>query len=99
MASDDRGPLLYAYRPIPANPMTVAVLLLVLVVTLVIGPIAAGPEGLWPLGGLCFIPVGLVPVSLPVVKPSPAFAFEGGTQLYLPLSQGLPGEAPLYPWS
>src|SRR2546426_1024441 len=69
MASDDRGPLLYAYRPIPANPMTVAVLLLVLVVTLVIGPIAAGPGGLWPLGGLCFLPLGLVLVAIPGFDP------------------------------
>src|SRR2546425_12569086 len=50
MARPDRGPLLYAYRPIPANPMTVAVLLLGLVVTFVIGPIAAGPRGPWPPG-------------------------------------------------
>src|SRR5712692_4449928 len=35
MASETRGALLYAYRPIPANPMTVAVLLLGLVVTFV----------------------------------------------------------------
>ncbi len=59
MASETRGALLYAYRPIPANPMTVAVLLLGLVVTFVIGPIAAGPEGLWPLDGLCFVPIAL----------------------------------------
>src|SRR6266571_4396531 len=59
MSGPDRGPLLYAYRPIPANPMTVAVLLLGLVVTFVIGPIAAGPEGLWPLGGLCFVPLAV----------------------------------------
>src|SRR6266705_3030202 len=60
MTSEARGPLLYAYRPIPANPMTVAFLLIGLVVTFVIGPVAAGPEGLWPLGGLCFVPLTLV---------------------------------------
>src|SRR2546426_10030523 len=60
IVSPDRGPLLYAYRPIPANPMTVAVLLLGLVVTFVIGPIAAGPEGLWHLGGYCFGPLSVV---------------------------------------
>src|SRR6266705_2563668 len=59
MTSEARGPLLYAYRPIPANPMTVAVLLIGLVVTFVIGPVAAGPEGLWPLGGLCFVPLAV----------------------------------------
>src|SRR2546428_6307766 len=99
MASDDRGPLLYAYRPIPANPMTVAVLLLVLVVTLVIGPIAAGPEGLWPLGGLCFIPLGLVLVAIAVFKPSPTFVFEEGIEISLPWWRRLAGDRRYYRWS
>src|SRR2546427_13256897 len=91
MASDDRGPLLYAYRPIPANPMTVAVLLLVLVVTFGIGPIAAGPEGLWPLGGVCFVPLRLVLVAIAVVKPRPAFGFTDGIEVSLSLWRGLAG--------
>src|SRR5256712_614562 len=99
MASDDRGPLLYAYRPIPANPMTVAVLLLVLVVTFGIGPIAAGPEGLWPLGGLCFIPLGLVPVAFAGFKPSPTFVFEDGVEISLPLWRRLAGGRRYYRWS
>src|SRR5206468_1015700 len=37
MPGPDRGPLLYAYRPIPANPTTVAVLLLGLVVRIARG--------------------------------------------------------------
>src|SRR5205823_2923719 len=56
MENGGRGALLYAYRPIPANSMAVALLLLVLVVTFGIGPLVAGPDGLWPLGGLCFAP-------------------------------------------
>src|SRR2546428_10895704 len=99
MASDDRGPLLYAYRPIPANPMTVAVLLLVLVVTLVIGPIAAGPEGLWPLGGPCLIPLGLVLVAIAVFKPSPTFPFEEGIEISLPRWRRLAGERRYYRWA
>src|SRR5207245_7269874 len=99
MASDDRGPLLYAYRPIPANPMTVAVLLLVLVVTFGIGPIAAGPEGLWPLGGLCFIPLGLVLVAIAVFKPSPTFVFEDGVAISLPLWRRLASGRRYYRWS
>src|SRR3989441_8336677 len=91
MASDNRGPLLYAYRPIPANPMTVAVLLLVLVVTFGIGPIAAGPEGLWPLGGLCLIPLGLVLGAIALFKPSPTFAFEEGLEISLPWWRHLAG--------
>src|SRR5437879_12718831 len=92
MPGPPRGPLPYAYRPIPANPMTVAVLLLGLVVTLVIGPIAAGPEGLWPLGGLCFVPVALVVAAVIVFKPSPTFVFENGIEISLPLwRRGLGG--------
>src|SRR5438132_7082 len=52
MESEGRGALLYAYRPIPANPMAVALLLLVLVVTFGIGPLVAGLDGLSPLGGI-----------------------------------------------
>src|SRR2546422_10974416 len=99
MASPDRGPLLYAYRPIPANPMTVAVLLLVLVVTFGIGPIAAGPEGLWPLGGLCFVPPGLVLVAIAVFKPSPTLVFEAGIGISLPLGRPLAGGGRHYPGS
>src|SRR2546426_11792581 len=96
MASDDRGPLLYAYRPIAASPMPVAVLLLVLVVTFGIGPIAAGPEGLWPLGGLCFVPLGLVLVAIAVFKPSPTFVFEEGIEISLPWWRRLAGDRRYY---
>lgn len=99
MASVARGPLLYAYRPIPANPMTVAVLLIGLVVTFVIGPIAAGPEGLWPLGGLCFLPIALVVVAMIVFKPSPTFVFENGVEISLPLWRRILGERRYFTWS
>src|SRR5207245_9312599 len=99
MASETRGPLLYAYRPIPANPMTVAVLLLGLVVTFVIGPIAAGPEGLWPLGGLCFVPLALVLAAMLAFKPSPTFVFENGIEISLPLWRRILGTRRYYAWS
>src|SRR6058998_3719331 len=99
MPGPDRGPLLYAYRPIPANPMTVAVLLLGLVVTFVIGPIAAGPEGLWPLGGLCFVPLALVLAAMVAFKPSPTFVFENGMEISLPLWRRILGERRYHAWS
>src|SRR5947208_28842 len=99
MLGPDRGPLLYAYRPIPANPMTVAVLLLGLVVTFVIGPIAAGPEGLWPLGGLCFVPLAVVLAVMVAFKPSPTFVFENGIEISLPLWRVIRGERRYYAWS
>ena len=99
MTSEARGPLLYAYRPIPANPMTVAVLIIGLVVTFVIGPVAAGPEGLWPLGGLCFVPLALVLGAMAVFKPSPTFVFENGIEISLPLWRRILGQRRYYPWS
>src|SRR2546428_2340724 len=98
MAGPDRGPLLYAYRPIPANPMTVAVLLLGLVVTFVIGPIAPGPEGLWPLGGLCFVPLSVVLAALAAFQPSPTFVFQHGVEISLPPARRGLGAPPYYAW-
>jgi hypothetical protein len=99
MASTARGLLLYAYRPIPANPMTVALLLLVLVVTFGIGPVAAAPEGLWPLGGLCFIPLVLVLFAVALFKPSPTLVFEEGIETSLPLWRRILGTPRYLPWS
>lgn len=99
MAPESRGPLLYAYRPIPANPMTVALLLLVLVVTFLIGPIAAGPAGLWPLGGWCFFPLALVLAAIAAFKPSPTSIFEDGIDVSLPAWRRLAGHRGYVPWS
>jgi len=99
MTDKPRGPLLYTYRPIPANPMTVALLLLVLVVTLLIGPIAAGPEGLWPLGGLCFLPLAAILVAIALFKPSPTLVFEEGIEVSLPLWRRLLGTPVYVAWT
>src|SRR6267143_4104445 len=99
MASDGRGALLYLYRPIPANPMTIALLLLVLVVTLGLGPIVAGPQGLWPLGGLCFVPLAIVLIAIAAYKPSPTLVFEEGVEVSLPLWRRLLGTPRYVPWS
>jgi hypothetical protein len=99
MASDRRGTLLYLYRPIPANPMTIALLLLLVVVTLGIGPIVAGPQGLWPLGGLCFVPLAIVLLAIAAYKPSPTLIFEEGVEVSLPLWRRLIGTPRYVPWS
>lgn len=99
MASGSQGPLLYAYRPIPANPMTVALLLLVLAVTFALGPIAAAPQGLWPLGGLCFVPVVLVLAAMVLFQPSPTLIFEEGIEVSLPLWRRVLGTPRYVPWS
>jgi hypothetical protein len=99
MAPTARGPLLYTYRPIPANPMTIALLLLVLVVTFGIGPVAAAPEGLWPLGGLCFVPVVLILLAIALFKPTPTLVFEEGIEASLPLWRRVIGTPRYLPWS
>ncbi len=99
MASEDRGPLLYAYTPIPANPMAVAVVLLLAVVTLVLGPLAAYPEGLWPLSGICFVPLGLVLLVILVSKPSGTYVFENGIEISLPFWRRLLGQPRYLMWS
>jgi len=99
MASDGRGPLLYAYRPIPANPMSIALLILLVAVTFVLGPIAAAPEGLWPLGGLCFLPLALVVLAILAFKPSPMYVYEEGIEISLPFWRRLLGERRYFPWS
>ena len=99
MASDRRGTLLYLYRPIPANPMTIALLLLVLVVTLGLGPLVAGPQGLWPLGGLCFVPLAIILIAIAAYKPSPTLIFEEGVEVSLPLWRRLLGTPRYVPWS
>ncbi len=99
MESGGRGALLYAYRPIPANPMSVALLLLVLVVTFGIGPLVAGPEGLWPLGGLCFAPLAVVLLAMALFKPNPTWVFEHGIEVSRPLWRRLTGRPRYIPWS
>lgn len=99
MALEDRGPLLYAYYPIPANPMSVALLLLLGVVTFVLGPLAIAPFDLWPLGGLCFLPFALVVLWALAFRPSPTYVFEEGIEVSLPFWRRLLGEARYVPWS
>ncbi|OGS46938.1 MAG: hypothetical protein A3K66_04865 [Euryarchaeota archaeon RBG_16_67_27] len=99
MDSLDRGPLLYAYRPIPANPMSVAVLLVLAAVTFGLGPLAAAPSGMWPLDGACFLPIVVALAVVLAFKPSPTFVFENGIDVSLPLWRRVLGEPRHVPWS
>lgn len=98
MKTQEPGPLLYAYKPIPANPMSVAVLILLLVVTVVLGPIAAAPEGLWPLGGICFLPLGLLLLEMLLFTPNPTYIYENGIEVSLPLWRRLLGAQKDFRW-
>src|SRR5439155_668696 len=85
-----RDALVFAY---------VTAVLITLPATFLIGPVAAGPEGLWPLGGLCFVPLALVLGAMAVFKPSPTFVFENGIEISLPLWRRILGQRRYYPWS
>lgn len=98
MSGDGCGPLLYVYYPIPANPMAVALAILLGAVAFLLGPLAA-PAGLWPLGGLCFLPFGLVLLWMLAHKPSATLVYEGGIELSLPLWRRILGEPRYIPWS
>ena len=98
MATEDPGAPLYAYRPIPANPMSVALLILLGLVTFVLGPLAAAPEGLWPLNGICFLPVALVLLAVFLFKPSPTVVYEHGVTISLPLWRRILGDQKDFRW-
>lgn len=98
METQDPGPLLYAYRPIPANPMSVALLIVLLVVTFVLGPIAAAPEGLWPLNGICFLPLAVLFLAMLLFKPSPTYVYEEGVHITLPLWRRALGDQQDFRW-
>jgi hypothetical protein len=98
MEHQDPGPLLYAYKPIPANPMSVALLLLLLVVTFGLGPLAAAPEGWWPLNGICFLPLGILLVAMVLFRPNPTYIYENGIEISLPLWRRLLGQARDFRW-
>ncbi len=98
MPDADPGSLLYAYKPIPANPMSVALLLLVVLVTLVIGPLAVAPEGLWPLNGICFVPLGLLLLEISLFVPNPTYIYENGIRISLPLWRRLLGAQRDFRW-
>lgn len=79
----ERGPILFEYTPLPMTPMTVAVLILVAIVTAT-APVALPPE-FFPLGGACFLPFLVVLVWALLQRPSPARVRANGMELSLPV--------------
>lgn len=79
----DPGELRFEYFPLPANPLGVALLILLGLVTFVLGPLTARPE-FWPLGGLCFVPFALLVVGLLASRPSPTRIYSAGIEVSRP---------------
>ncbi len=101
MASDAVRPgprtLVFEYRPIPVSPMSVALLLLVGIVTFALGPLTGYPD-LWPLGGLCFLPFVLLVAFVALNRPSPTRIYVEGIEVSLPLWRRVAGARRFYPW-
>ncbi len=93
----ERGNIVFEYRPIPVSPMSVALLILLALVTFVLGPLASPPE-LWPLGGFCLVPIGIVLVFVVLSQPSPTRIHEGGIEVSLPAWRRLLGTRRFIPW-
>ncbi len=98
MAAPGPRTLVFEYLPIPVSPMGVALLVLAGIVTFLLGPLAAYPEGLWPLGGLCFLPVVLLLGWVLVNRPSPTRVYAEGIEVSLPLWRRAAGARRFYPW-
>jgi len=93
----DRGELLFEYLPLPASPLAVALLILAGVVTFVLGPILARPD-FWPLGGLCFVPFGLLVLAIVAARPSPTRIYAGGIEPSVPRWRRLGRIDRWFPW-
>src|SRR5881409_859271 len=87
----------FEYRPIPVSPMSVALVILLALVTFVLGPIASPPE-LWPIGGLCFLPFSLLALFVLLSRPSPIRIAAEGIEVSLPLWRRLLGARRYFPW-
>ncbi len=85
------------YVPIPVSPMSVALLLVLGIVTFVLGPLSGSPD-LWPLGGLCFLPFALLAVFVALSHPSPTRIYAEGIEVSLTLWRRLARARRYYPW-
>lgn len=91
MEGQDLGDPRLEYRPLPASPIAIAVLLITVVVALVGVPFAilnGFPFSLW---GFWAVPPLLVLLGILLNRPSPLRLYEEGLELPLPLWQRLAG--------
>ena len=96
-SSGSEGHLVFTYRPVPVTPMSLALLILLGIVTFVLGPLASPPE-LWPIGGLCFVPFGLLLVFVFLSHPSPTRIYRERIAVSLPLWRRLLGSTGTFMW-
>ena len=100
---DERGPLLFEYKPLPMSPMTVALLLLLGIVTIV-SPVLVPrelflPKEWFPLNGACALSVLVIFVAALFQWRSPTRIHTMGIEVSLPSWQRILGSRPWIPWS
>lgn len=93
---DDRGDLVFEYTPLPMSPMTVAELILLAIVTLA-APVAL-PADLFPVGGVCFLPLAAVLAYAVLQGPSPTRIRTKGIEVSFPLWRRVLRQEPWIPW-
>jgi len=93
---DDRGPVLFEYTPLPMSPMSVALVMLFVIVTSV-GPVTLPPE-LFPLGGVCFVPIAAVVTWAVLQWPSPTRIRASGIEVSLPAWRRILRQSSYVPW-
>lgn len=93
---DDRGSILFEYKPLPMSPMTVAIFVLLGIVTLA-APFTLPPE-LFPLGGVCFLPLAGVLAWAILQQPSPTRIRANGVEVSLPLWRRALRRSLYVPW-
>lgn len=93
----EEGALVFEYAPLPMSPMTLASLLLLGIATFLLGPFLLPPD-LWPLGGLCFLPIAFVVVWALLQSPSPIRVRTAGIEVSLPLWRRILRRPAFVPW-
>lgn len=94
---DDRGAVLFEYTPLPMSPMSVAMILLLVIVSL-LGPVAL-PKEFFPLGGACFLPIAAAVAWAVLQRPSPTRVHANGIELSQPLWRRILGRPEYIPWA
>lgn len=94
---NDRGEVVFEYVPLPMSPMSVATFLVLLAVTFVLGPLLLPPD-LWPIGGLCFLPLAALAAWVFLQRASPIRIRTTGIEVSLPRWRRWLRQPTFHPW-
>ncbi len=98
MKESDLGAPRFEYRPLPASPIAIALLIVTSVVVVTGVPLWSLSRGSLALWWLWVIPPLLIAAAIVLGKPSPFRIYDGGLELSLPLWKRFLGSRRLYPF-